>query len=250
MADLKDRVIVLIGTGSAVDRGVAEGLAEAGATLYLARPEAAASGDDAAELEGALSDLGGAARVVALDPGSEESLKRLFRRVEAESGRLDVLVSLRALCADRAAQGPFWEEALISWDRHGAALTRGMLAASALGARFMVPAGRGLIVQVLPGAMETNAGVLMAGLAAMTRQMARAVEGSGVGALVLDPGAGFPLAEGTKKATEATPPSPRLLGRCLAALAMDPDVLDKSGGCARLTDLKGEYRFAELGEDP
>ena len=40
--------------------------------------------------------------------------------------------------------------------------------------------------------------------------------------------------------------TPRFTGRCIAALAMDPDVLDKSGGIYAVAELAREYRFRDL----
>jgi hypothetical protein len=42
--------------------------------------------------------------------------------------------------------------------------------------------------------------------------------------------------------------SPRFVGRCIAALAMDPDVADKTGGRFEIEALRREYRFSELQE--
>jgi dehydrogenase/reductase SDR family protein 1 len=40
--------------------------------------------------------------------------------------------------------------------------------------------------------------------------------------------------------------SPRFTGRCVAALAMDPDVMEKSGGVYLVKQLAEEYRFSDL----
>ena len=42
--------------------------------------------------------------------------------------------------------------------------------------------------------------------------------------------------------TDAQDP-PLFIGRCVAALAMDPDLPAKSGGSYRIPELAGEYRF-------
>ena len=37
--------------------------------------------------------------------------------------------------------------------------------------------------------------------------------------------------------------APLFLGRCVAALAMDPDLFEKSGGSYTIDELAAEYRF-------
>ncbi len=39
--------------------------------------------------------------------------------------------------------------------------------------------------------------------------------------------------------------SPRFSGRCIAALAMDPDIMEKTGGKYSVADLAREYRFTD-----
>ena len=43
--------------------------------------------------------------------------------------------------------------------------------------------------------------------------------------------------------------SPRFVGRCVAALAMDPDIMEKSGAVHHIGELVREYRFSELEEE-
>jgi hypothetical protein len=44
------------------------------------------------------------------------------------------------------------------------------------------------------------------------------------------------------------PDTARFNGRCVAALAMDPDIGDKSGGTYRVDELVREYRFSDPGD--
>ncbi|MEQ8859468.1 MAG: hypothetical protein RIC56_12545 [Pseudomonadales bacterium] len=41
------------------------------------------------------------------------------------------------------------------------------------------------------------------------------------------------------------PATPGVTGRCIAALAMDPDIAEKSGGSFRVAELAREYRFSD-----
>jgi dehydrogenase/reductase SDR family protein 1 len=40
--------------------------------------------------------------------------------------------------------------------------------------------------------------------------------------------------------------SPRFTGRCVAALALDPKLMEKSGGVYRVADLRKEYHFQDI----
>jgi len=182
VADLKGRIAVVTDAGRGVGKGIAEGLAEAGATIYLTGQETARQVDE----------LGGRGIAVAIDLRDDEAVAELFRRIETEAGRLDLLVN-------NAHQ--IWES---------------------LAARLMVAQGSGLIVN----------------LSSRRDVMAQELDAHGVTALSL-------AVEMDADALQ----SPRFIGRCIAALAMDPDIKEKAGGRYLVTDLAAEYRFTDPGED-
>ncbi|MGE0622260.1 MAG: SDR family NAD(P)-dependent oxidoreductase [Pseudomonadales bacterium] len=264
MADLKGRIALVTGASRGVGRGIAEGLAEAGATIYLtARSSSSSEPPEPGTLEAtaaSVAALGGRPVAVELDHADDDAVAALFRRIEAESGRLDLLVN-NAYPWPRPGRRPlrFWEAPLSAWDDQAAVGLRGYYVAAALGARLMVAQGNGLIVNVSSAgtdayaadhALNTIYGVAKAGTDRMARDMASELEAHGVAALALVPGA---------VRTEATPDavgndgvarrhqSPRFVGRSVAALAMDPDIMEKTGGRYRVDELVREYRFSEPG---
>jgi len=261
MADLKGRVALVTGASRGVGRGIAEGLAEAGATIYLtARSSNPCEPPAPGTLEATAAEitaLGGRPFPVELDHADDDAVAALFRRIEAESGRLDLLVN-NAYPRPRPGGHPsrFWEAPLSVWDDQAAVGLRGYYVAAALGARLMVEQGSGLIVNVSsPGgddyALNTVYGVSKAGTDRMARDMARELEVHGVAALALVPGAvrTGATADAAAMGDGAGYRSPRYVGRSVAALAMDPDIMEKTGGRYRVDELVREYRFTEPGRE-
>jgi dehydrogenase/reductase SDR family protein 1 len=121
----------------------------------------------------------------------------------------------------------------------------------------MVAQKSGLIVNISSGggsdyAFSASYGVCKSGVERMARDMAIELKPYDVTALSLRPGAvktEFILdavATGSINFDLETAESPRFTGRCIAALAMDPDKLEKSGGVFRVSKLAKEYRFTDL----
>jgi len=257
MADLSGRVAVVTEAGDGLGRGIAEGLAEAGATVYLSGREegthpAAPGGLESAARQ--VEALGGKALAVPLTATCDRALIALFERIRAEQGRLDVLVNhAGGGVPARPAAGPFWEQPPWSWDDAGFPGLRSRYAAVVLAARAMVEQGGGLIVNV--AAAEDGrprgvaAGATLAALERMGRDMSRELAPHGVTALTLFPAplAGAVPPAGRAGAAQSVPgvPAARFTGRCVAALAMDPDILEKTGGVFRVTELQREYRFTD-----
>jgi dehydrogenase/reductase SDR family protein 1 len=85
----------------------------------------------------------------------------------------------------------------------------------------------------------------------MARDMAVELEPYKVAALSLWPGAvktEFILDAVEKGAAAfdlATAESPRFTGRCIAALAQDPDIMRKTGGIYQVAELATEYGFTD-----
>jgi len=266
MADLKEKVVLVTGASHGVGRGIAEGLAEAGATLYLTTGMAGHSGH---RLPGSLEatsatveSLGGRPLPLAVDHNEDEAVLEAFRRIESECGRLDVLVNNAFQAHDTTVRsGAFWEHPFDVWDAQCGPGLRSTYVASALAARLMVEQGTGLIVTLSDngdddGRSVTAHGVCSAGMDRMMADMARELKGSGVTALSLAPGvvqseqleSGF--ARGRIDPDRRVHRSPRFVGRCVAALSMDPDIADKAGGRFDIEVLRKEYRFSELEEAP
>jgi dehydrogenase/reductase SDR family protein 1 len=262
MADLKDKVVLVTGASRGVGRGIAEGLAEAGAMLYLsARTSSAEKPPAAGSVEAtaaAVEALGGKAIPLRVDHTDDEAVLELFRRLESEAGRLDVLVNNAFQVPEPPVwSGAFWEHPFSVWDDQCGVGLRGCYVASALAARLMVEQGSGLIVN-LSGGIEagyrfsTAYGVCKAGVDRMAADMAHELNGHGITALSLSPGLVrtervlAALTRGQVEIDERKLRSPRFVGRAIAALAMDPDVHEKTGGRFDIEALRAEYRFSDL----
>ncbi|MAT82748.1 MAG: short-chain dehydrogenase [Gammaproteobacteria bacterium] len=261
MADLRGKVAVVTGATRGVGRGIAEGLAEAGATVYLTGRTTSADEPPApGSLEATAREveaLGGTPVPLRVDHERDDQVRRLFEQVRAAHGRLDLLVNNAYRLPDASDLiGRFWEQPLSVWDDHCGVGTRGYYVAAALAAPLMIEAGRGLIVNVSSAggagyAVNTAYGTGKAAVERMARDMAFELAGRGVAALALRPGlvrtefVEAAVAAGRLRADLASAESPRFVGRCIAALAMDPDVMEKTGGAYRVSDLAREYRFTD-----
>lgn len=260
MADLKDKVVLVTDASHGLGRGIAAGLAEAGATVYLSvgekpsGPDVAATRPDVAATVAAVEALGGRAIPLQVDGTDDEALLERFRRVESEAGRLDVLVNNALWVPDPSIRGgAFWEHPINVWDGQCGNRLRDCYVASALAARLMVAQGSGLIVNLSDTVegdvrLRTARGVFNAGAGRMAADMAQELSSHGVTALSLDPGPVRMDASSDRQSNERRLRSPRFVGRALAALAMDPDIYEKTGEHFEIEALRGEYRFSELSE--
>ena len=138
---LDDRVAIVTGAGQGIGRGIAVGLAEAGADVVLAtRTET-----DLEEVAALVRERGRRALVVPTDVTEAAALERLVERTVAELGRLDVLVNNAGGTMPRAAMATserFLEQAFRF--NVTAAFTLTKLAAQAMADT----SGRGAVVNI------------------------------------------------------------------------------------------------------
>jgi NAD(P)-dependent dehydrogenase (short-subunit alcohol dehydrogenase family) len=264
---LRGKVAVVTGASRGVGRGIAEELGAQGATVYVTGRSTRAA--DAPEMLGerlpgtiaetadAVSRLGGTGVPVAVDQGDDEQVAALFERVAAEAGRLDVLVNNAFTNPEQLLQGgPFWELPVSLWDDLVHVGVRSSYVAAVHAARLMVPNAHGLIVNTSgPGGrhfMYTTAyGVGKTAVDRMASDMALELRPHGVAVLSLWLGrmrterselASKNLADFDLAGSEST----RFPGRAVAALAGDPEVLDKSGATHYVAELAEAYGFTDV----
>jgi NAD(P)-dependent dehydrogenase (short-subunit alcohol dehydrogenase family) len=279
---LSGQVAVVTGASRGAGRGIALELGAAGATVYVTgrstRQQPApgyeqirklsqldhlpGSIDDTAE---ELSALGGRGIAVRCDHTREDEVQQLFARVEREQGRLDLLVN-NAWGGHESFDGvfdaPFWQHPLAHWESmfdHG---LRNHLVASRCAAPLLVKQRRGLIVTTtfwdrghyLKGNLFYD--LAKAGMTRLAYGMAQELKPHGVASVALSPGwmrTEFVLmghqtdeAHWQDRPALARTESPRYLGRAVAALAQDRQVLEQTGQVLLVGELARRYGFTDI----
>ena len=271
---LDGKVALVTGASRGVGKGIAIGLGEAGAEVWVTARTATASGAPAATTaisgggdSGSLEDtvlaveaVGGRAIPVGCDLVDDTAVERLFARLEAERGRLDILVNSAWGGYERMVENgeftwskPFWDQPLWRWDAMLDAGVRAAFASSRLAARRMVTQHSGLIVNVSFWAARKYLGNAIYGVAKaatdrLTADMAHDLAGTGVSVVSLYPGM-----VRTEKVLEAAAfldlsnsESPQFLGRAVAHLAADPNLERRSGTVVVAAQLARECGFTDV----
>lgn len=271
---LLGQVALVAGATRGAGRGIACMLGEAGATVYCSgrstrehptstgffagRPETI---DETAEMVTLYGGTGIPVRTDHLEPAQVEAL---VARVRNDYGRLDVLVNDMSEGALHDWQ-PFWKvspEAGFTLFRNG---VHTHVLTAHYAAPLMIEQGSGLIVEIGDGAALDYRGTLFYDLIKLAVSrfayiMAEELYRHRVTALALTPGfmrtesilEEFGVTESTWRDGAKKDPAflasetPFYVGRAVAALAADPDVLHKSGGLYSSWGLAKEYGFRDL----
>ena len=264
MSALDGKVALVTGASRGIGKGCALELGAAGATVYVTgrtvsegdHPLPGTVGATAQEIDA----LGGHGIAVALDHRDDDAVRALFDRIDAEHGRIDVLVNNAFIVTDSLTSGKkFWELPISDWDDMLDVGTRSAFVASWCAAQRMVPAGEGLIVNISSSGAEEYAwnvayGVGKCALDRMTADTAIELRDRGVSVVSVWPG--FVRTERIDLGAAAgllpptldlsTSESPRFCGRAVVALATDPAVDRFSGRAVAARDLADEYGFTDV----
>ena len=276
MKPLEGVIALVTGATRGLGKGIAIGLGEAGATVYITGRTMTATEDGLGSLEetaAAVEQAGGVAIPVQADHSDDDQIKALFERIQTEQdGRLDVLVNnaYAGVPALRAAYGkPFWEAEPTFWDACNAVGLRSHYVASVYAARLMVPRQRGLICTLsswggLSYIFGVPYGVGKAACDRMAADMAVELKKHQVTSLSIWPGivgtelmtqfaADMGLGETAGRDAHQADSirehynweTPLLTGRVIAALASDSNVLRRTGQVQIVAELAKEYGLVD-----
>ncbi|XP_032337672.1 dehydrogenase/reductase SDR family member 1 isoform X2 [Camelus ferus] len=211
---------------------------------------------------------------VVCDSSQESEVRSLFEQVAQEQhGRLDVLVN-NAYAGVQVilnnTKKAFWESPASIWDDINNVGLRGHYLCSVYGARLMVPAGRGLIVVIssiggLHYFINVPYGVGKAACDRLAADCAHELRRHGVSYVSLWPGfvqtelmkeqamkgdsTADPLVEQIRSQFSSAETT-EMSGKCVVALATDPNILRLSGKVLPSCDLARRYGLQDVNGRP
>ncbi len=278
MADpLEGKVALVTGATRGGGRGIAVALGEAGATVYCTgrTTRERRSDYDRAETIEETAELvdaeGGTGIAVAVDHLEAPEVKALVDRIEAEQGRLDVLVN------------DVWGgELLFEWNKpiwehdleNGLRMLRLAIDTHLITSHFALPLlirrPGGLVVEMTDGTRDYNAvnyrlsayyDLVKNAVIRLAFAQGEELAEHGCAAVALTPGwmrsemmlDNYGVTEDNWRDGAKVNPhfaaiseTPRFVGRAVAALAADPDVARRNRGSFSSGELAREYGFTDL----
>jgi 3-oxoacyl-[acyl-carrier protein] reductase len=187
MGRLDGRIALVTGSGRNIGRAVALRLASEGADVVVnARADAAEAEAVAAEVRA----LGRRAIAVLADVADRDQVTELFRRAEAEFGRVDILLNAAAIRPNR----PFLELTREEWERVRSVILDGAVHCTQAALRLMVREGYGRVVFFVGdgawagGAGRSHVSAAKMGLVGLCRSLATEFAGQGIRLNVVSPG--------------------------------------------------------------
>jgi NAD(P)-dependent dehydrogenase (short-subunit alcohol dehydrogenase family) len=250
---LRGQVAVVTGGSRGIGRGAAGELARHGAKVFVT-----------GRTESDLATIGEGTIGIRCDHTVDSDVEATFARI-AQDGAIDVLVNAVWGGYERMVDGgeftwmkPFWQQPLWRWDAMFAAGVRAHYHASQLAAAGMVGRRRGLIVNISHWAAQKHLGNVAYGVSKaatdkMTAHMAAELQPHGVAVVSLYPG----MVRTEKVMASAAwldlsnSESPEFIGRTIAALAADPDVMRHTGKVLVAAAVALDYGFTDVdGKSP
>lgn len=252
--NLDSSVAIVTGGTRGVGRGVGRELARQGARVFI-------TGRSAPDYELLEERITG----IRCDHRVDTQVKAAFNRILSEANAINILVNnvwggYEGMVEDGnfTWTKPFWDQPLWRWDAMFSAGVRAHYQASQLVAPDMVARHRGLIVNISFWAARKHIGNVAYGASKaatdkMTADMATELKPHGVTVISLYPG--LVRTEKIMEAAEyldlTNSESPEFIGRAIAALAADPEVLRHTGKVLVAAALAKDYGFTDTdGKSP
>jgi len=271
MNSLAKKVAVVTGASRGVGKGIALGLGEAGATVYVTG-RTVKDKTDADKLGGTIfqtaeyvTELGGKGVAIPCDHTDDSQVEQAFKRIAKETKSIDILVNNAWGGYEKMSEGrtltyfkPFWEQPFWRWDAMFDAGVRAAYTASAYAARTMTRKKRGLIVNISFWSAQvylgnTQYGASKAAVDKLSEYMAHELKKFNVAVVSLYPGLvrTESIIRNAKHFDMSNSESPQFIGRVVAALAKDPNIMKKSGQVLVAAQEALEYGIQDIdGKQP
>ncbi|MEN8583425.1 SDR family oxidoreductase [Burkholderia sp. RS01] len=274
---LAGKVALVAGATRGAGRGTAVALGEAGAIVYCTgrttkdRRSAYNRAETIEETAAMVTSAGGTGIAAAVDHLSAAEVEQLIRRIDAERGRLDILVN-DVWGGENLIEWntPLWEHNLDAGLKmlHGAVDTH--LVTSHFALPLLIRRPGGLVVEMTDGTRDYNAAhyrlsafydLAKSAVLRLAFSQAEELKPFGCTALALTPGwmrsemmlEHYGVTEANWRDGAAVNPhfaaiseSPRFVGRAVAALAADPELHLRNGGSYSSGGLAREYGFTDV----
>ena len=258
-------VAVVTGSSRGIGRGIAVGLGEQGATVYVTGRSV---GDGPLTIDttaAMVTDAGGRGIPVQTDFGDDAAIEALFAQIAADHGRLDIHVNNAFKIPDPPVWGgKFWEHPIQVWDDQVGIGLRAAYVASVHAAKLMMTTddSRRFMVNISSSGSERYAlsasyGIAKSGNDRLVRDFA--VEGKEDGLVVVGLWPSQVLTEfivasieaGDIELDEEHAETPLYTGRVIATLAADPSRAERSGQVFTTAELAVHYDLRdERGKQP
>ncbi|MFN6466410.1 MAG: SDR family NAD(P)-dependent oxidoreductase [Nostoc sp. DedVER02] len=275
MKHLEGKVALVTGGTRGIGKGIAIGLGEAGATVYVTGRSLNNSSSDVvsgslSETQSAIDEIGGICIPVQVDHSDDEQVRLLFERIQDEQdGQLDLLVNnaYSGVQAIRNSLGqPFWDCELGIWDASHNVGLRSHYIASVFAARMMTKRNSGLICTISSWAgmshfFNTAYGVGKAACDRLAADMAVELKPHNVASVSIWPGivgtelfSSFAAEMNETNTTEQKNSlisdrynweTPLFTGRVIAALAGESNIMRHTGRVQIVAELASKYGIVD-----
>lgn len=255
---MNGKVAIVTGASRGIGKGIALALGQQGGTVYATGRSvdrgASRWPGTVTETAQEVTRLGGVGIAAPCDHRNDGEVRAVFQRIQEEQGRLDLLVNNATSFGETSTsygydpEDDFWTLPIAQWDEMQLVGLRSHYVASVFAAPMMIARRSGLIVNISSAGAVSFAGNIAYGVGKaavdkLAADMAHQLRPHGVTAISLWPPltktekvVAFPERYNLSRAL-----SPLFVGRIVAALAMDPKIMDKTGRALKVTELADEY---------
>ena len=251
MKPLEGKIALVTGGTRNVGNGIALGLGEAGATVYVTGRSITGKNTKG------ITEAGGKGVAIVCDHSIDESVKKVFDQIKEEEGKLDILVNNawggynrlrnRAKYKGFRWKDTFWKQPLELWDEMNIVGVRSNFVTSFFAAELMLKQKQGLIVNISFYASRKYYGNVIYGVSKaavdkMTMDMAEELKSHNISCVSLYPG----YINDNKKTPNPKKESSQFVGRAIASLSSDKNIISKTGKILVSAELAIEYGFKDL----